>query len=122
MVQVHTLTHCKKKNEKTIRTKISGKTHITCIMTALIYPQASQLIQQDYVSPGYTASRHPQSMSMQESMSCCDETKISTSKAEAYYMHLTKKTFHFPYMRTVAKLSVGSGKHVFLMLNKTNLY
>ena len=33
-------------------------------------------------------------------------------------MHLTKKT---SISHTVANLSVGSGKHVFLMLNKTKL-
>ena len=45
------------------------------------YIQAtSRLIQQDSVSTGYTASRHHDrgcmSLSMQESMSCCDETKM----------------------------------------------
>ena len=74
------------------------KPMITCIMTALIYTQASRIIQQDYVSPGYTASRHPQSrlsLSMRESMSCCEQRSAHniTSKAEAYAFNKEKLPF-----------------------------
>ena len=53
--------------------EISGKTHV---MTALIH--TSQLIQQDSVSTGYTASRRHNRgclWACKNPMSCCDKTK-----------------------------------------------